>query len=889
MTDQTSNTRVTRDQNERLGRIPAPGHQESLSRSGNRTQPSVASTCNKFVRTLQQLKNWCLGYPLHASPGPSAASPPHRPLIKITLGFLTGITVAHLFSVPTFPVWIGILLLPAVLWVKWKQRPRGLFHPSRVWFLIVMAAFVGILRVEHLETDWRDRDRELEALSRSGSVQIAALVSDAVTGANGKLRLVLESVELQRWSTRRVLPGSLILHPAKESPLTGVQPGDWITARVRLSPMRPAHLPGGFDSRAYFYTESIVGRAFAEAGSGAILDTAPSSSWWSWWRRRSDQAARLIHEHLPQENAELVAALLVGRRGFTSKELKNAFIDSGLLHVTAISGLHTTLWLMAVLLLLRKLGLSRRQAAWLTPFLLLAFVALVGARVPTVRAAILAGLIAGGTLLARRSDSLTSLTAALLAILAVQPAQAWGASLQLSFTAVTALILLGPGQGHEARGVIRRSVQWLARGLGASFIVTVALLPLVLYHFGRGAPIAVLANLPAIPVLGALLISGYSWLLLAGLGLQALAAPFIWLVATLSDGLIFIAETAARVPGGHFETPDVSPVVLLGIVGLVAVAATPTRWLLQNQSRARLWLQTLSFPRVTLALLVVAVTVLGDVAWSHLRPTHVDFLALGNGDSTLLRSKEGAVVLVDGGAPPKADSEYAPSLLSYLDSQGIRRIDLLVLTHPEADHIGALPELLESVSVQRIVTSGRRHESQAFARFLQASARAGIPLEPVRHGTRIEGLPGIELTVLHPRTGRAHDGSEDLNQDSVVLLASLENTTLLLTGDIDLETERILVGEGLIPDVDILKVPHHGSKYSTSFELLDATRPELAVIEVGGNFYGHPTPETLKRLYSAGAYVFRTDRDGTVRVVLGRDRTNMAGAYRSGTLVRFGR
>ncbi len=247
------------------------------------------------------------------------------------------------------------------------------------------------------------------------------------------------------------------------------------------------------------------------------------------------------------------------------------------------------------------------------------------------------------------------------------------------------------------------------------------------------------------------------------------------------------------------------------------------------------------------------------------------------------------MVLVDGGAPPKAESAYVPSLLSYLKSQNIERIDLLVLTHPEADHIGALPELLESVPVQRIVTSGRRQESQAFARFVQASARAGIPLEPVRRGTRIEGLPGIDLSVLHPRTTRARNGSEDLNRDSVVLLASLEDTTFLLTGDIDLETERILVGEGLIPDVDCLKVPHHGSKYSTSFELLDAARPELAVVEVGGNFYGHPTPEALKRLYSAGAYVFRTDRDGTVRVVLGRDRTNMAGAYRSGALVRMGR
>ncbi len=495
-----------------------------------------------------------------------------------------------------------------------------------------MAAFVGILRVERIETDWRDRDRELEALSRSGAVQIAGLITDAVTSADGKPRLVLESVELQRWSTRRVLPGSLILHPAKESPLPGARPGDWITARVRLSPMRPAHLPGGFDSRAYFYTEGIVGRAFAETGSGAILDTAPSTSWWSWWRRRSDRAARLIHDHLPQENAELVGAILVGRRGFTNTELKNAFIDSGLLHVTAISGLHTTLWLMAVLLLLRKLGLTRRQAAWLTPFLLLAFVALVGARVPTVRAAILAGLVAGGTLLARRSDSITSLTAALLTILAVQPAQAWGASLQLSFTAVAALILLAPSVGHGGRGGVRRSVQWLARGLGASFIVTVALLPLVLYHFGRGAPIAVLANLPAIPVLGALLICGYLWLLLAALGLHVLAAPFIWLVETLSTVLIHIAETAARVPGGHFETRDVSPVFLLGIVGLVAVAATPARWVLQNKSRTRPRLHKFSFPRVTLALLVAAVTVVGDAAWSHLRPAHVDFLALGNGD-----------------------------------------------------------------------------------------------------------------------------------------------------------------------------------------------------------------------------------------------------------------
>jgi competence protein ComEC len=234
------------------------------------------------------------------------------------------------------------------------------------------------------------------------------------------------------------------------------------------------------------------------------------------------------------------------------------------------------------------------------------------------------------------------------------------------------------------------------------------------------------------------------------------------------------------------------------------------------------------------------------------------FLALGEGDATLIEMPFGGTVLVDGG-PGIAKSQ----LLNVLHDLGRERIDLVVLTHPDADHIGGLPDVIDTLEIGAVVTSGRESDTGTFSRFKQAVRNKGIPHFIVDTGDRIAGFDGVELMVLGPSHSML---SGPTNRSSVVLRVDYNDIEILLTGDIDKIAEREVLRNAAVLEAEILKVSHHGSKTSSCSEFLRQAQPEVAVIMVGKNQYGHPARDVMERLWLQCGTVFRTDWSGTVTV-----------------------
>jgi competence protein ComEC len=230
----------------------------------------------------------------------------------------------------------------------------------------------------------------------------------------------------------------------------------------------------------------------------------------------------------------------------------------------------------------------------------------------------------------------------------------------------------------------------------------------------------------------------------------------------------------------------------------------------------------------------------------------VHFIDVGQGDAILIDSGD-MDILVDGG-------RTSASVLAYLQGQGIADIDLLVATHPDADHIGGLADVLAQYQVNEIWVNGDTATSQTYQDFAAAGAAEGATVrEPTRGYTT--QMDGLSVDVLNPTSQRTGDS----NEDSVVFRLVCGEVSVLLTGDATSDSEASMLAAGLTLDSDVLKVAHHGSRYSTSAPFLAAVTPEDAVISVGaGNPYGHPAQETLDRLAAAGATVYRTDQDGTV-------------------------
>ncbi len=235
----------------------------------------------------------------------------------------------------------------------------------------------------------------------------------------------------------------------------------------------------------------------------------------------------------------------------------------------------------------------------------------------------------------------------------------------------------------------------------------------------------------------------------------------------------------------------------------------------------------------------------------------VYFLDVGQGDSALF-FYEGKTILVDAG-----EYEMGDRIVGELLSRGVKKIDLLVATHPHSDHIGGMQKVLTAFPVEKVLDSGFSHPSPAYERFLETIEQKHIPYQVAEQGQTIDIDPALRVLVLSPSKVMP----EDLNENSVVLRISYSTIDFLMTGDLGKEGEDALIRTGYPLDAEILKVGHHGSSSSTSSEFLARVRPETAVISVGeDNPYGHPHTETLDLLEESGVMVYRTDRDGTILV-----------------------
>ncbi|MEK4853915.1 MBL fold metallo-hydrolase [Paenibacillus sp. FSL H7-0756] len=235
----------------------------------------------------------------------------------------------------------------------------------------------------------------------------------------------------------------------------------------------------------------------------------------------------------------------------------------------------------------------------------------------------------------------------------------------------------------------------------------------------------------------------------------------------------------------------------------------------------------------------------------------VYFLDVGQGDSTLIRTPANQYILIDGG-----NNDQGKNVVKYLNALGVKTLDAMVATHPDADHIGGLDDVLKAVDVKSVYAPKVSHTTQTYKDFLTAVKNEGRTIKAVSKGVKIP-LSGVDATFLGP----VNSYGDDLNNWSAVLKVSYRSKSFLFTGDAEKASENDMLADGKSLKADVLKVGHHGSSSSTSKPFLDAVKPSYAVISVGKNNYGHPTSGVLSRLKSANASVLRTDQKGTITAI----------------------
>jgi competence protein ComEC len=435
---------------------------------------------------------------------------------------------------------------------------------------------------------------------------------------------------------------------------------------------------------------------------------------------------------------------------------------------------------------------------------------------------------------------------------------------QLSFAGVAGLVLVAPSLERRLRRALpgdplRSTRTALAAGVAATLVT----LPVVAWHFDQVSLVGIPATILGTPLVAA-----------------AIPGSFASLAADLLHPAL-----GAFVAGGTDLVLEVYLHMCVWMADLpFAVAWVPRSWVFAGAGGGAVAALLLTGARGLGSTVRGAVTLAGVVAAVLLLPVgqrvaargtvELLFLDVGQGDAILVRSPGMRWLLVDTGPPAGFGSSADPRVMALLEREGVGRVEALVLTHPHLDHIGGAVRLLEELPVGAVIDPGMARGTQAFLDVLEAAQAEGSGWRSARPGDRFP-LDGVELRVVHSldSAALAAPGSGDeVNENSLVLHLSFGAFSALLTGDAPTAAEE--AAAELSGPVDVLKVGHHGSRTSSSRAFLERTRPTVAVISVGrGNRYGHPHEPVLALLLEQAQQVYRTDRNGTVRVLARRDGT----------------
>lgn len=638
------------------------------------------------------------------------------------------------------------------------------------------------------------------------------------------------------------LRGRAVYYGGRE--LMDLEPGNRVTTAAKF--YSAAH-PGGGDS-VYFTSQGIFSRLYGKGdpeidpGSAGSLRYLPQRL-----ARRLKAAAAELYS--PQAGG-LIVSLLSGERNVMRAQSRIDLQESGLAHITAVSGLHCGF----LIVFLSLLVLRRQRLTLLLGYpVLIGYVVLAGCTPSAVRACVMTGFALLAPLLGRENDPPTSLSAALLALLLFNPFSIASVSLQMSFAAVTGLLL--PARRiyralnrHRPRlGRIGRSVWSFCIGtLSASLGVMVLTAPLSAAYFGSLSLISPLSNLLTLWMAPALFASAL--VVTAATAVCPALAPLAALPELLAQYLLWAANALAGLPGHSLRfTGTAASLWLVLVYVMLAVCA-----LSRDRERKYLFAAVLAAVCLAAARAFPALS-LGD---SALTVVAVD---VGQGAATLLHAG-GSTVLVDCGS---LTGGAGSAVADVMDTYGWNRLDAAALTHYHQDHAGGLEELLARVEVDRLLLpqlTESPEQAPLQGEVLALAEAGGVPVTYVEERLEL-ALDGALLTAYPPLS------QGDTNEEGLTFLCTAGEFDLLITGDMGADTERRLVETWPLPDIEVLLVGHHGSKYSTAPELLEALAPEVGVISVGaGNTFGHPTPEAMDRMRSAGMDIYRTDQQGNILI-----------------------
>ena len=653
--------------------------------------------------------------------------------------------------------------------------------------------------------------------------------------------------------------------------------GSLVFMSGKLEEIESPRNPGEFDSKQYYACQHI----YYVMKKGKIKKQSQNHSAYGQFLINMRQRFAEILEKTCGAEAGAFEAIVLGDKSNLDPELKMRYQMAGIIHILAISGLHISLLGMGLYNMLKKAGFGIWPAGLLALMIMLQYGMMTGGGVSTMRAVCMFLLSVGAKIAGRIYDMPTGMAVAAILILVENPAYLLDGGFWLSFGSVIGIGCVWPVI-QEALGNLEKEdnagkkILW---SFLASGVVQFTTLPIVLWFYGEVSVMGIFLNLLVLPTVGVVLGSGTADALL---GLISIKGAFV--VAIPGRTILKIYEVLViiigKLPfctwvGGKPEMWQIVDYYLI-LAGAVWIYRISEKKYKENKTavmkkRKGIW----KFRCLCAGMVCLGILLIGYKPKEDFRIACLD---VGQGDGIVIEMENRWNILIDGGSTNKSSlGQY--QLIPYLKSRGISRLDGIYISHTDEDHISGVREILDYISkgltiirVENLILPDwdEVQDNKNFQELTELAKAAGTRVIYVNAGDRVR-YGETTLKVLWPEAGAT---GKEVNEDAIVIEMTNGAFKGVFTGDIGKDTEDKLLQKGVLEDVDFLKVAHHGSKYSTGEEFLDVVKPELSVISCSAtNTYGHPSPDTLKRLENSGSKVLITKDVGAVTIYRKREHT----------------
>ncbi len=734
-------------------------------------------------------------------------------------------------------------------------------------------------------------------------VFIEGTVIDVPESSKGKIRFTIDDINIEGEDIQGRARLFILLERFFEKGTSNYfvfNPGDRISAVARLWEPGVFHNPG-----VYSYDlkkDGIVATGYIKQ----MKTTGRGRGILEWMHKERQRLGRIIDNSLSSDNASLHKAILPGLKRGISQDMRDSFSSTGLAHLLSISGTHFGLLAFIIFKFIKTvikflpIRFLTRMTLYITPSqvaviltlpVLILYALISGTSTPTIRSFIMIFIFMLALFLGRKGQWLNSLSIAAIIILLWRPDALFELSFILSFIAVLSIgyvlekktelenlnkeleleyitktaELSGTGYKLICRNFMQKSFDRIKTGLIITIAAVLGTAPIVALYFKQFPLISPITNLIVTPLVCFVILplgffTGFSALLF-----NMSSMPLNGLTDAITHFALNLIKSFSNIPYSNLHVPNpLFVIIVLYFLSLMFIIKSKVKWRF-----------------LPLVFVICFYLVSPYLSNDNFRIT---FLDVGQGDSSVVELPDGRVMLIDGGSD-RFDAGRR-IIAPYLWSKGIRKIDFMVLSHPHPDHYGGLIYIMDNFKIGEIWLNGRLVQSSAVGidsyrktrswmlpgagEFFQKMQEEKIPGKILRRGDVLEAEK-YRIYVLHPYdefyadSVRGETSSE--NSDSLVLKIDTGDFSALFTGDIGAEAEENLIHLGKWLKSDIIKVPHHGGRTSSSEEFLKAVNPEIAVVSAGkNNSFGHPHGETVERYNEAGIKLLRTDMDGAVTV-----------------------